>query len=79
LLLDGGIRRGRDILKALALGADGVLLGRAALFGVAAGGEAGAARCLQLLQAELLSAMQLCGLAQLPPPGAGWVRGRQEG
>ncbi|HTN61675.1 MAG TPA: alpha-hydroxy acid oxidase [Devosia sp.] len=52
VLLDSGIRRGSDIAKACALGADAVLVGRAALFGVAAGGQAGAERALGLLQRE---------------------------
>ena len=61
VLLDGGIRRGADILKARALGAQAVLTGRATLFGCMAGGEAGARRALEILQSELVRAMQLCG------------------
>ena len=61
ILLDGGIRRGVDILKARALGAQAVLTGRATLFGVMAGGEPGAARALEILSGELERAMQLCG------------------
>ena len=67
VLLDGGIRRGRDILKALLSGADAVLLGRAALWGVCAGGQAGAARAIDLLRAELVTAMQLTGITRLDP------------
>jgi isopentenyl diphosphate isomerase/L-lactate dehydrogenase-like FMN-dependent dehydrogenase len=52
VLLDSGIRRGSDIAKACALGADAVLIGRAALYGVAAGGQAGAERVLSLLRRE---------------------------
>jgi isopentenyl diphosphate isomerase/L-lactate dehydrogenase-like FMN-dependent dehydrogenase len=52
VLLDSGIRRGSDMVKAYALGADGVLFGRAALWGAAAGGEKGAARALALLRRE---------------------------
>jgi (S)-mandelate dehydrogenase len=64
------VRRGVDILKARALGAQAVLTGRATLFGCMAGGEAGARLALEILQSELLRAMQLCGarsLAELGP------------
>jgi (S)-mandelate dehydrogenase len=62
LLLDGGVRRGVDILKARALGAKAVLTGRATLFGAMAGGEPGAKRALEILSSELVRAMQLCGV-----------------
>jgi (S)-mandelate dehydrogenase len=62
VLLDGGVRRGVDIVKARALGAHGVLTGRATLFGVQAGGEAGARRALEILSTELERAMKLCGV-----------------
>lgn len=61
VLMDGGIRRGTDILKALALGAKAVLVGRPILWGLAAGGEAGAAKVLSLLRGELDLAMALAG------------------
>jgi (S)-mandelate dehydrogenase len=61
VLLDGGVRRGVDILKARALGAQAVLTGRAALFGVMAGGEPGARRALEILATEFERAMRLCG------------------
>lgn len=63
VLVDGGIRRGVDVAIALALGADAVLVGRPALWGLAAGGEAGARRVLELLRAELELALALCGCA----------------
>ncbi|RMA59954.1 L-lactate dehydrogenase (cytochrome)/(S)-mandelate dehydrogenase [Acidovorax sp. 100] len=61
VLLDSGVRRGTDIVKAVALGAQAVAIGRATLYGAAAGGEAGAERALQILSEELRRAMQLCG------------------
>lgn len=63
VLVDGGIRRGVDIAIALALGADAVLVGRPALWGLAAGGEAGARRVLELLREELELTLALCGCA----------------
>jgi isopentenyl diphosphate isomerase/L-lactate dehydrogenase-like FMN-dependent dehydrogenase len=61
--VDGGIRRGTDVLKALALGARAGLVGRAALWGLAYGGEAGAQRVLELLRDEILLALVLLGCA----------------
>ena len=61
--VDGGIRRGSDVVKALALGARAVLAGRAPLWGLASDGEAGARRVLDLLQAEIELALALCGCA----------------
>ena len=65
LYLDGGIRRGTDILKALALGAHGVLVGRPILWGLAARGAEGVAHVLELLRAELELAMALAGCPTL--------------
>jgi len=62
VLVDGGVRRGVDVVKALALGAEGVMLGRATLYGACAAGEAGAARALHILGDELVRAMQLSGV-----------------
>jgi L-lactate dehydrogenase (cytochrome) len=60
--LDGGIRSGQDVLKALALGADATLIGRAFLYGLGAMGEAGVTRALEIIKAELDVTMALCGL-----------------
>ena len=61
VLLDGGVRRGTDVIKAIALGARAVLLGRPVVWGLAADGEAGARRVLELLRAEVDVALALCG------------------
>ncbi len=61
VLMDGGVRRGTDVLMALALGARAVLLGRPVLWGLAVGGEAGAARVLELLRDEVDLALALAG------------------
>ena len=60
-MLDGGIRRGADVIKALAFGARAVLVGRPVLWGLAAGGRDGVAGALALLRRELDLAMALCG------------------
>ena len=67
VLVDGGIRRGTDVAVALALGADAVLVGRPPLWGLAAGGSAGAARVLELLRREFELTLELCGC---PSPAA---------
>jgi (S)-mandelate dehydrogenase len=64
VFVDGGFRRGADVLKALACGARAVFVGRAPLYGLAAGGEAGAAAVMGLLQAELVQAMILAGVSR---------------
>jgi len=61
VLVDGGIRRGTDVIKALALGARAVLVGRPVLWGLAVGGEEGVRHVLELLRAELSLALQLVG------------------
>lgn len=61
VLVDGGVRRGTDVLKAIALGAQAVLVGRPIMWGLAADGEDGARRVLKLLHRELENAMALCG------------------
>ena len=71
VLVDGGVRRGTDVLKALALGARAVLIGRPIHWGLAVGGEAGVRHVLELLRAELALDLMLCGLAS---PGGGGPR-----
>jgi isopentenyl diphosphate isomerase/L-lactate dehydrogenase-like FMN-dependent dehydrogenase len=61
VLVDGGIRRGADVVRALALGARAVLAGRAPLWGLAVDGETGARDVLRILQSEILNALQLVG------------------
>jgi isopentenyl diphosphate isomerase/L-lactate dehydrogenase-like FMN-dependent dehydrogenase len=61
LLVDGGIRRGTDIVKALALGAQATLIGRPYIWALAAEGEAGVTRAISMLRAEFELAMALCG------------------
>jgi 4-hydroxymandelate oxidase len=65
VLLDGGVRRGTDVLKALALGATAVGLGRPVLWGLAAAGEQGVTRVLELIRDELSDALTLCGHASV--------------
>ena len=66
ILLDGGIRRGTDVFKALALGARAVLIGRAYLWGLVADGEAGVSRVLEMLHHELELTMALAGCPTVP-------------
>lgn len=61
ILIDGGIRRGTDIMKAIALGATAVMVGRPIMWGVAVGGEAGTRHVLEILRTEFDSVMALCG------------------
>jgi (S)-mandelate dehydrogenase len=69
VLVDGGVRRGVDAIKAVALGAEGVMLGRATLYGACAAGEAGAARAIQILRDELVRSMQLSGVRSIADIG----------
>lgn len=61
VLMDGGIRSGQDVLKAVALGAKGVFVGRAFLYGLGAYGQAGVTQCLDIIRRELDMTMALCG------------------
>jgi L-lactate dehydrogenase (cytochrome) len=79
VILDGGIRRGTDIIKALALGARAVGIGRAYLYGLAAAGEAGVARAIAILAEELRRDMALMGCADLKSIRRDSVIAPQEG
>src|SRR5438132_5954203 len=81
VLLDGGIRRGSDIVKALCLGARAVMVGRAYAYGLGAAGNAGVARAIEILRADLIRTLKLLGCASIAkldrsfvdvPPG--WLR-----
>jgi 4-hydroxymandelate oxidase len=74
ILLDGGVRRGTDVLKSLALGARAVAIGRPILWGLAAGGRHGAHRVLDLLRTEISLAMSLCGCRSLAELDRSFVR-----
>jgi L-lactate dehydrogenase (cytochrome) len=65
VLLDGGIRRGGDVVKALCLGARAVLVGRAYAYGLAADGEAGVGRAIAILRADLDRTLKLLGCASV--------------
>jgi L-lactate dehydrogenase (cytochrome)/(S)-mandelate dehydrogenase len=69
ILLDGGVRRGSDIAKALALGAAACLIGRPPLWGLAVAGEAGVAHVLDIYRRELDRVMGLCGVSRLADIG----------
>ena len=73
IIFDGGVRRGTDVLKALALGADAVGVGRPVLWGLAAAGQDGVSAVLQLLRAELLEALLLCGCGSLKALDEGFL------
>ena len=70
VMVDSGVRRGADVVKALALGAQAVLIGRATLYGVAAGGEAGAARAITILRDETSRVMAPIGGGMSPHSAA---------
>jgi len=59
--MDGGIRTGQDVLRAMCLGAKGVYIARPYLYGLGAGGEAGVTRCLEILRKEMDISMAFCG------------------
>ena len=65
VLVDGGVRRGTDIVKAVALGATAVLIGRPYCYGLSVGGSEGVRRVVEILRAELEAAMMLTGVSRL--------------
>jgi len=65
VFMDGGVRSGQDVIKALALGAKGVFIGRAYVYGLGAMGEAGVAKSLEIIRKELDITMALCGLRDI--------------
>jgi L-lactate dehydrogenase (cytochrome) len=73
VLLDGGIRRGGDVVKALCLGARAVLVGRAYAYGLGAGGEAGVARAIGILRADLVRTLKLLGCPSVRELDASYV------
>jgi isopentenyl diphosphate isomerase/L-lactate dehydrogenase-like FMN-dependent dehydrogenase len=77
LLLDGGVRRGTDVLKAVSLGARAVLVGRPYVYGLAMAGEAGVGRVLGIFRDEMSRALMLSGYSQVSELGPDWVQSRQ--
>jgi L-lactate dehydrogenase (cytochrome) len=75
VLMDGGIRRGSDIVKAICLGARAVLIGRAYVYGLAAGGQAGVARAIQILRTDVDRTMRLLGCPSVSALDASYVEG----
>jgi glycolate oxidase len=74
VLVDGGILRGTDVIKAIALGATGVGVGKLLGWSLAAGGQAGIERMLELLEVEMRTAMGLMGVTSLSQLDPSWVR-----
>jgi 4-hydroxymandelate oxidase len=74
VLVDGGLRRGTDVVKALALGARAVMIGRPVLWGLAVGGEQGVRRVLELLLAEIDAALALAGAPRAAELDRSWVQ-----
>ena len=74
LMLDGGVRRGTHIIKALALGANACSTGRGYLYGLSAGGQKGVERALELYRSELLRDMALMGCTKISDIGSESIR-----
>jgi len=73
-LLDGGIRRGTDIFKALAIGASAICIGRAYIYGLAAEGQQGVEGVLDIFQTELERNMRIAGVTNLSQLNSNWIR-----
>ena len=74
LIVDGGIRRGTHIIKALALGANACSIGRPYLYGLAAGGECGVKRAIEILRSEIERSMALLGASSIKEIGRSHIR-----
>ena len=72
-MIDGGVRRGTDVLKALSLGADAVLVGRAALYELAAAGQKGVKRAIDILQEEIDRDLGLLGATSVKDLGPAFL------
>ena len=77
VLVDSGFRRGTDIIKALAMGARGCLIGKAYLYGLGAGGEAGVARVIEILKSEMVRNMTLMGVRSIGAISTDSIRTRR--
>src|SRR5271165_3330060 len=73
VIVDGGVRRGSDVVKARAAGADAVLVGRAYLYGLAACGQAGVERILEILRAEMVRTLCLMGCPSVAELDRSWI------
>lgn len=78
IILDSGVRRGSDVVKALALGATACMIGRSYLYGLAAGGEAGVTRALNLLREEIQRSMMLLGCPDIHQLNPSYLRRREQ-
>jgi len=74
IVVDGGVQRGSDILKAIALGANAVALGKLQAWGLSAGGTAGVVRMLEILEDEMISAMALLGITSIDQMTTDFIR-----
>jgi L-lactate dehydrogenase (cytochrome) len=77
VLMDGGIMRGSDVIKSIALGAKSVLIGKAYLYGLAAGGEAGVSKTYEILTDEMIRVMQLIGCKSISELNSSYVKKRK--
>jgi L-lactate dehydrogenase (cytochrome) len=76
VLFDGGIRRGSDVVKAIGLGAKAVLLGRAYAYGMAAAGDAGVDRAIEIFRADIIRTLKLLGCSSISRVDSGYVTTR---
>jgi L-lactate dehydrogenase (cytochrome) len=79
VMIDGGVRRGADVVKALALGARACLIGRPQLWGLAVAGEAGVAHVLEIYRREIDRVMGLCGISRVADIDRSYIRVRRDG